>query len=336
MLPEKRKNLIIAIVAIILLVILIIVLASISNYIKMHTDTGKSDNDYLDKYSYIGITYDEEDTLYKIYGITSNFEEEYLNIGTFYNVKDAIIRNNRLVMYSDATNELRYDSKQKEYYFYELDLNYNRNTQVILTNDYIINRNNGIISIHKYGDDINEDVVINENESFGNYILNNNKIYYSQQNGIYEYDINVQANKRLIYNNEATPLSIISVSDKYMFYYNLGNIPMLYRFDGERITALEDFIKDTTFIDLYSDTLLLEINDESGYKLKKYSLKSHEYEDYELDLQDNLVTKSIKVNSDLYYLEYTNNAAKTYNLLNIKNNNIIKLNHNYDYFMGVE
>ena len=337
MLPEKRKNLIIAIIAIILLVILVIGLASISNYIKERSDTEKANANYLDKYTYFGISYDSIDTLYKIYGITSDYKEEYLDIGTFYLVKDAYIKDNRLVMYSDATNELRYDNKNNEYYFYEIDSNYNRSSNIILTDKYIINTTIGIITIHEYATDVANDLKVNDSPVIGDVFLANNKLYYSLQNGIYEYDLNTKESKRLIYNTEEVPLVIVKINEKYIYYYNLGNVPMLYRIDNQRIIDLSTNLdlEETSFIDFYPDGLLLVIQRDNGNFLKKYSLKNNKFEDYELELQDNLITKSIKIKDNLYYMEFKDKESITSNLLNLENNNIIKLNHNYDYLIGV-
>ena len=145
MLPEKKKRLIIGIIATFAIIIIVILLALLSNYIKSRHENQNHErrNDaYPEKYEYFGITMDK-DGIYKLYGISGD-EEEYLNVRTFYNVEDMIIKNNKLVIYSDAVNELRYDKKTKEFYFYEIDSNYSNKYKVLLSKDYIVTKEDKI------------------------------------------------------------------------------------------------------------------------------------------------------------------------------------------------
>ena len=96
MLPEKKKRLIIGIIATFAIIIIVILLALLSNYIKSRHENQNHErrNDaYPEKYEYFGITMDK-DGIYKLYGISGD-EEEYLNVRTFYNVEDMIIKNNK-------------------------------------------------------------------------------------------------------------------------------------------------------------------------------------------------------------------------------------------------
>ena len=116
MLPEKRKKLIITSISIIVMIFVIIGIAKLSSYIKrMNTPVQdlKNNDTYPSKYQYYGFSKDQ-DNIYKLYGIMGK-DETYLNLRTFYNIKDYTLRNNKLVIYSDAINEIRYDSKEDEF-----------------------------------------------------------------------------------------------------------------------------------------------------------------------------------------------------------------------------
>lgn len=90
---RKEKRLIIGIIATFAIIIIVILLALLSNYIKSRHENQNHErrNDaYPEKYEYFGITMDK-DGIYKLYGISGD-EEEYLNVRTFYNVEDMIIK----------------------------------------------------------------------------------------------------------------------------------------------------------------------------------------------------------------------------------------------------
>lgn len=89
MLPEKRKKLIIGAISVVVIIIVVILLGKISSFIKNRNDENTQRNDdYSKMYDYIGVTIDE-DNIYKIYGISEN-DEKYLDVKTFYEVKDMI------------------------------------------------------------------------------------------------------------------------------------------------------------------------------------------------------------------------------------------------------
>ena len=188
MLPEKRKRLIIGIIAIFAIIIIVILLALLSNYIKSRHENQNDErrNDaYPEKYEYFGITMDK-DGIYKLYGISGN-EEEYLNVRTFYNVEDMIDKDGKLVIYSDAANELRYDKKTKEFYFYEIDSNYSNKYKVLLSKDYIVTKEDRIINYRKY----NSEEIKNITDKAIDYecLLHDNKVYYVLEDGIYEFNL---------------------------------------------------------------------------------------------------------------------------------------------------
>lgn len=195
MLPEKKKRLIIGIIATFAIIIIVILLALLSNHIKSRHENQNHErrNDaYPEKYEYFGITMDK-DGIYKLYGISGD-EEEYLNVRTFYNVEDLIIKNNKLVIYSDAVNELRYDKKTKEFYFYEIDSNYSNKYKVLLSKDYIVTKEDKIINYRKYN---NKEMKNITNEAIDyEFLLYNNKVYYVSEDGIYEFNLNNEKTKK--------------------------------------------------------------------------------------------------------------------------------------------
>ena len=337
MLPEKRKNLIITIVSIVLLFILILGLFKISSYIKSkNQEIIKDNNNYPNKYIYFGITYDSEDTLYKFYGINTNYEEEYLNLGTFYNVKDAIFLNKRLIIYSDSVNEIRYDSKTNEYYFYEIDSYYNRNMDVNLTNDYVIYNDNNVLGYYSYGNKREKETIIsNAGIVYGNIFVSNNRVYYTLLDGIYEYNLETKEKNTLVHNINEVPLNVIKANSSFIYYKSL-DIDLVLKIQNKTIIEL---VKDTNmdnikYIDYYINGLLYIKSIDNNNYIKKYSLMNEKEEDFELNINNNQVKKSYQITDDLYYMIFYNENKETYNLVDIKNKKIINLEHDYLYLIG--
>ena len=242
MLPEKKKRLIIGIIATFAIIIIVILLALLSNYIKSRHENQNHErrNDaYPEKYEYFGITMDK-DGIYKLYGISGD-EEEYLNVRTFYNVEDLIIKNNKLVIYSDAVNELRYDKKTKEFYFYEIDSNYSNKYKVLLSKDYIVTKEDKIINYRKYN---NKEMKNITNEAIDyEFLLYNNKVYYVSEDGIYEFNLNNEKTKKITDKTPEDQVKLISVNNKYV-YTIINDEYIVYKIDSAEKINVSEYIKE--------------------------------------------------------------------------------------------
>ena len=225
MLPEKKKRLIIAGIALVLIIITVFLLGKLSSYIKSKNDNNvikeRRNDDYPDKYDYYGILKDE-DGIYKIYGIGET--EEYLNVRTFYNIQDYITKDNKLLLFSDATNELRYDSKKDEFYFYELDSSYSNKEIYSLSDNYIIINALNKVSYKKFNEE--ETVLITDELKNENVLVRDNKVYYLKKDGIYEYNLDTKENKCII--NDEGDISIINVLGDYI-YINKDGEELIYK-----------------------------------------------------------------------------------------------------------
>ena len=117
MLPEKKKRLIIALISVVIIIITVFAIYELSSYIRSRNNNTtieeRNNDEYPSDYSYIGVLKDK-DNIYKLYGIKDK-EEKYLNVRTFYDIKSFELLNDKLMIYSDATNEVRYDKKLDEY-----------------------------------------------------------------------------------------------------------------------------------------------------------------------------------------------------------------------------
>ena len=195
MLPEKRKKLIFTIIAIIAVIIVIIIMYNLAKFMHNQNVEGKIyDDPYPETYLYYGIYFDEDGT-YRISGLDENFEEIDLGLRLFYTVDNLVWLNNHLTFYSDAINELRYNSNEEKYYLYELDPFYSSSVDILVIKDKLIMIEGTTLSFRSIGS--NENIEITSNLDSSKILCQNNKIYYTQTAGVYEYNIDT-GNKTLM------------------------------------------------------------------------------------------------------------------------------------------
>lgn len=325
MLPEKKKRLIIAGIALVLIIITVFLLGKLSSYIKSKNDNNvtkeRRNDDYPDKYDYYGILKDE-DGIYKIYGIGET--EEYLNVRTFYNIQDYITKDNKLVLFSDATNELRYDSKKDEFYFYELDSSYSNKEIYSLSDNYIIINALNKVSYKKFNEE--ETVLITDELKNENVLVRDNKVYYLKKDGIYEYNLDTKENKCII--NDEGDISIINVLGDYI-YINKDGEELIYKISSALKIVLSDYIKEEYSIVNLTDAGIVIKQDG---QLKIFSFITNKILNDTFDLEGYNNTYSLYLGNDLYYMNLELNNNKKYIIIDMSSKKIIKeFKENYLY-----
>lgn len=325
MLPEKKKRLIIAGIALVLIIITVFLLGKLSSYIKSKNDNNvtkeRRNDDYPDKYDYYGILKDE-DGIYKIYGIGET--EEYLNVRTFYNIQDYITKDNKLVLFSDATNELRYDSKKDEFYFYELDSSYSNKEIYSLSDNYIIINALNKVSYKKFNEE--ETVLITDELKNENVLVRDNKVYYLKKDGIYEYNLDTKENKCII--NDEGDISIINVLGDYI-YINKDGEELIYKISSALKIVLSNYIKEEYSIVNLTDAGIVIKQDG---QLKIFSFITNKILNDTFDLEGYNNTYSLYLGNDLYYMNLELNNNKKYIIIDMSSKKIIKeFKENYLY-----
>lgn len=332
MLPEKRKRLIIGIIAIFAIIIIVILLALLSNYIKSRHENQNDErrNDaYPEKYEYFGITMDK-DGIYKLYGISGN-EEEYLNVRTFYNVEDMIDKDGKLVIYSDAANELRYDKKTKEFYFYEIDSNYSNKYKVLLSKDYIVTKEDRIINYRKY----NSEEIKNITDKAIDYecLLHDNKVYYVLEDGIYEFNLNNEETNKIIEKAVDDQVKLISVNNNYI-YTLINDEYIVYKIDSAEKINVSEYIKEPfMYVDEKDEALIFK--DSEGIKTFSLLTRRASSKVYYIDGYD--VEKSININDNYYYMNLILDDNEKYVIIDLEEGKEIKeFNNKYLYIWKVK
>lgn len=325
MLPEKKKRLIIAGIALVLIIITVFLLGKLSSYIKSKNDNNvtkeRRNDDYPNKYDYYGILKDE-DGIYKIYGIGET--EEYLNVRTFYNIQDYITKDNKLVLFSDATNELRYDSKKDEFYFYELDSSYSNKEIYSLSDNYIIINALNKVSYKKFNEE--ETVLITDELKNENVLVRDNKVYYLKKDGIYEYNLDTKENKCII--NDEGDISIINVLGDYI-YINKDGEELIYKISSALKIVLSNYIKEEYSIVNLTDAGIVIKQDG---QLKIFSFITNKILNDTFDLEGYNNTYSLYLGNDLYYMNLELNNNKKHIIIDMSSKKIIKeFKENYLY-----
>lgn len=330
MLPEKKKKLIVGCISILVIIITVFAIAKLSNYIKNKNDENttkeRRNNDYPSEYKYFGILQDE-DGIYKIYGI-SNSDETYLEVRTFYKIQDIINKDNKLVLYSDATNELRYDNKAQEFYFYELDSSYSNKEDIRLNKNYIIMKDEKKISYKKYDElDIS---IIDEDVLNKEYIVKDNKVYFVKSDGIHEYNLDTKEDICII--NITDEITLLNVTNGYVII-NKENDLIAYKIDGAVRININDYIKEPyEFLNITESGILIKQDN----KLKEFSFVINKVLKNQFDLKDYTNTLNIYLGNGLYYLNLKEDNNEKYVIIDFEEGKEIKeFNNKYLYIWRV-
>lgn len=319
MLPEKRKRLIIGIISVVVIIIVVLLLGKLSAFIKNKNNKKEeitfNNDSYTEMYDYIGISMDK-DGIYKVYGISKD-SEKYLDIKTFYEVEDVKKINEKIVLYSDAVNEIRYDKEKDLFYFYELDSYYNKNVKALLTDNYLITMSEENTQYKKYGED-----EFTSLEKYNDYLIYKNEIYYVKESSIYIYNIDEKSDIRIVKSDDTEIVKLLQISDNYLFYLK-DNVLNAFSFSINFNIELMDL----SFYNISSDGFL---SFQDGI-LQNYSVSDRKYT-YSYILNNN-IENIIYLNNNMFYISYD----KNYVIIDIEKGEIWKsLENEYLYLMKVK
>ena len=340
MLPDKRKKLIITSISIIVMIFVIIGIAKLSSYIKrMNTPVQdlKNNDTYPSKYQYYGFSKDQ-DNIYKLYGIMGK-DETYLNLRTFYNIKDYTLRNNKLVIYSDAINEIRYDSKEDEFYFYELDSFYSKDYTVRVTDKFFVKVGPNNMYYKLYNEE--DDREIESKKVDSKILINDNVIYYVVSDGVYAYNVESHEKKLVVPIGIDSTVKLLNNAGDYM-YFESGEYLYSYNMKTGLMTdVLKNIIDydEVTFVDTtVSGFLFLTKDKNDDYVLKEYNSVGYKVIDtFEYKLNDEVITYSKKMDKNLYYMKLKNSEnIEKYVIIDVLKKEVVKeFSNNYDLVVRV-
>ena len=302
MLPEKKKRLIWGIIAIVLTIIVVFLIAKLSNFIKSRSNTELTRaNDAYPTYSYYGFVKDDYN-VYKLYGI--NDTETNLELKTFYDIQDLSIKNKKIVVYTDALNEVRYDSKNKEFYFYELNPFYSNKLNIKMSDNYLLDVSGEVTYWPIDQDNENKKTITSDVTS---YIISNDIFYYTKDSNLVKFDLetgnalvltNLTENTKI---NDINNNLILLEDEKNVYVYNLETNIILNINEIARETSIKYLSKSKKGFIYIADSILKEYD--QGTKQSNV-LKNNFLEDIVLCkyLKDNVYFMKTKEDSFIYNL----------------------------------
>ena len=242
----------------------------------------------------------------------------------FLYIQDYITKDNKLLLFSDATNELRYDSKKDEFYFYELDSSYSNKEIYSLSDNYIIINALNKVSYKKFNEE--ETVLITDELKNENVLVRDNKVYYLKNDGIYEYNLDTKENKCII--NGEGDISIINVLGDYI-YINKDGEELIYKISSALKIVLSNYIKEEYSIVNLTDAGIVIKQDG---QLKIFSFITNKILNDTFDLEGYNNTYSLYLGNDLYYMNLELNNNKKHIIIDMSSKKIIKeFKENYLY-----
>ena len=323
MLPEKRKNLIFMIIAVIGVIIVIIVMYNLAKYMRNRgVDTTVYDDPYPEVYPYYGVYYDEENT-YKLAGINGSFNETDLGLLIFYPINNLYWRNNHLAFYSDATNELRYNSNDEVYTLYELDTFYSNNVDVFISGDILVMLEDNRLSHRTIGGE--EASEISNNLVSDKVLCLNDKVYYVINEGIYEYDLSTGSTKLIMIRGSNNEQELLAINDEYLVFRNDNNY-YFYEFDSGRTNEVNLELENATFVALVDVYFIYQYEDESGHTLGTYSLEIRQDIRRNFNLGWEEVTHAYYLSGNYIYaeLEDVDDGSIRYVVIDVQNTRVVK------------
>lgn len=326
MLPEKKKKLIIGIIAIIVIIIVVFLLGKLSSFIKdKGEETKERRNDsYSEKFKYIGI-FQDEDKILNLYGIDE--EETSLGVRTFYDILDIKLINEKLVLYSDATNELRYDKSEDEYYFYELDTKYNNNYKIRLANKYVVSYSNKTLSYWAF--DSKEVFEIRKNLENDTFFVSEDNVYFLDNNGLYEYNLDEAREEKIIKLNETDEVVVIGVTKDYIIL-TINEELYGYKKSGSVRYKPSDYLKEEYEFIAITDNGFIYKQDNI---LKEYSFITNRVLEKEVYFEYEILS-SLYLGDEVYYFKINDNDKEKYVIMDMKEKKIIKeLDNDYLYMV---
>lgn len=328
MLPEKKKRLIIALISVVIIIITVCAIYKLSSYIRSRNNNTtieeRNNDEYPSDYSYIGVLKDK-DNIYKLYGIKDK-EEKYLNVRTFYDIKDIITKDNKLVLYSDAMNELRFDKEKDEFYFYELDSNYNNKYSVYLSENHIVTKEDKVINYRKINESEEKNIT---NKAINDEIfVNNNKVYYVLSDGVHQFDLESLNDRVVVYKDKKENIILIGVTTDYIFISKDDKL-IAYKFQANKNMNIENYLEgEYSFIDVADNGFLIKQDDE----IKEYTFVMNKVLEKTIPLDGYEIKSSKYLQDSLYYMTLAKDDEVKSVIINKDKKEIVKeFENNYLY-----
>lgn len=252
MLPDKKRMLVVGLISIGALIGIIFIIYFITLFTKEVNSVGKISDPYPSEVAYFAIKYDNVNNYEKLVPLNKDFEELDYSINSFYKILETKIINGKLVIYSDAINEIAYNSEKDEFYLSEVDPFYNTRTVVKIAKDYVVFLTPGGAIEYRgfYTKELDKNTVVATDITDRNIAVVDNVIYYRDFEGIVSYNIETDEKNIVVPTSENFSPSIVEYNDYYILFQSNDEY-MLLEIKSNRITNINEVVSNTT-MDLLS------------------------------------------------------------------------------------
>lgn len=326
MLPDRKKNLIIWIVSIIGVIIVIFLMYNLAKF--MHNRSGNvvvADDTYPADYSYYGISVDEDNN-YQLTGLNLDYDETILGLRSFYYIDKLYYFSDHLVLYSDAINQVNYDKNNNTFSFYEINSFYSNQIEVLITDNYYIFIAPTEI-YYSLKNDLNNTKSITNTLVSDVALIQENSLYYEQEDGIYVYNFEEESSNLLV--ADVANVELVDIADNYLLYM-MDNQLWAYSLRRQNTINVGQKISDEeskafTYVALVPDYLLYEVEDQEGNNvLKKYSFALNMPLKAEMDLQNETIMNAFYIEENRLYIELVKEDLVRYLIVDYNTNSIVK------------
>lgn len=324
MLPEYRRKIIISILAVIGIIIVIFAMYNLSKYVREQEKIDEEkvfDDAYPEKYLYYGFIIDEDNN-YQLMGINSEFQETELGLRSFYPMDKMYYYNNHLVLYTDAINQINYNSTDDEFGFFELNPFYSNNTNVALARDYYIFYSDTTLEYCSVSE-CNR-VTISNDLTSDKVLITEDKVFYVLEDGVYEFDLYTLTSNHVMIPDYLNNIELLAANNERLVFLN-GEDYYAYRFKYDTVMNISEEIRkvdsEFSFVEMQDSQFIYMTKDSETNKniVKSYLFGINEISVYTFNLEDELLTDSFVVNDHLLYGELSTEESIRYVLIDTDN-----------------
>ena len=342
LLPDRKKSIVIGIIAVILIVVIVFAIYTITKFIKGGVEKPFLSAPYPLEYKYVGIQYDEVNKYQTLVVLKDDFtKDETTNLKSFFEIKNLKVKNNRLYFYSDAINEVAYDSEKEEFLIHEVNSYYNNKTTLKLADDYIIFlTEEGHLEYRSFdAKETAKNEVITTNLIDYSIAVVANYVFYHDPEGLIAYDMDSKTFKNLV--TETYAPTIMDYNEEYLLL-KTDDEYFIFNINSEDMTFLDIVAENlgTMAVSLYSRGFVYEKTDMEGIKrLYSYNAFFQRHEEASYKIEDGYdINYMYNIDGSFCYMDLVNKEDEhKYYIIDVENTEIVAtLDEAYQYIKKVQ
>ena len=305
-----------SLIALILVILIISFLTKVAHNNQENIFKG---DPYPNNVAFIGITKDLENDYYLIKPLDNKYNSLNYDMRSFLEIKDYQMQDKKLLIYSDAINEIAYDKKNNKFILNEINSFYNKNVNIKLTKDYFVIIDKNTLSYQKINDNKEKRKEITKDLVGKNIYSIDNIIYYVDQEGLVAYDLDQEKRNVVQYSIKDDLLDIVKAYGNYI-YLESNSEKLIYNITTDKLIDIKNIIPDKVFLTFYPYGFLYL--DEELNQIKTYSLVKNSLEPGFYPLQEKSIKNIYFIKERYCYLELEDEDSVKYYIYDLNEGEI--------------